>query len=243
MDCFTKRELRMSSLSICTICQDEAEVLPEFLESCKFIADSLKEDFKELVIVDGGSKDTSVEIIKSYQDKMPIVLIEYPFDTFGQQKNRALERATGDFILGIDADMTITTNFPQLFKTGYFQAACMWDFMLYFTARDKYHHFKWPPGYTMRLWKRGPLFITNFHEKLQGQYPGVPSCPEVTIFENSFRQSEEALLNRGRRYQRFQKEMSEAGGGPGDELRYLNASKAPDSEIAEIPAHVCKYIL
>jgi hypothetical protein len=232
------------TLSICAICQDEAEVIKDYLDCCVHIYKNLEQQLKEVILIDGGSKDNTIEIINSYKDKLPLTLIEYPFDTFGQQKNRALELATGDFILGMDTDMTITTNFPAIFMSGYFNSSNYWDFPMYFTARDKYHYFgKWNLGVNMRLWKRGPLFMSNFHEKLEGQIQGLPVCRDVVIFENSMRQSDEALLNRGRRYQKFAKQMEAEGGGPGSETRYLDASKAKDDEISELPLHIRNLVL
>jgi glycosyltransferase involved in cell wall biosynthesis len=234
----------MSKLSICCICQDEEELIGEFLECCKHFYDNAPDNLSEIIIADGGSQDNTVEIIKQYINKMPLILIEHPFDTFGQQKNRCMDLATGDFIFFPDADMTWTTNFPEAFKSGFFDCNPMWDFILYFTVRDKYHYFhKWPLGPSLRMWKSGPRYGTNFHEKLQGQHPGLPICSHVTIFENSCRQSDNALLNRGKRYQRFLKEMVDAGAGPGPEDKYLKAAHVPDSEIGEIPNHIRSLIL
>lgn len=235
----------MNTLSIICICQDEEELLPEFFESCINTYERLGEDFKEVVIVDGGSKDSSVDIIKWYQKAttMPIILIEHPFDTFGQQKNRAIEKTTGDYVFGPDADMTWTNNFVDWLKQGHFIHSPMWDFILYFTVRDKFHYFKnWPLGPNMRLWRNGLKFVSNFHEKLEGQIPGLPVVPGVYIFENSCRQSDRALLNRGERYQKFVAQMTQAGMGPGDSKRYFDAAHVPDSEVDELPASILKLI-
>jgi glycosyltransferase involved in cell wall biosynthesis len=234
----------MSTLSICTICQDESEVIEEFLNCCVYTKAVLQQDLKEVVIVDGGSKDNTLGIIKRYGEEIPLVLIENLFDTFGKQKNRALEKVTGDYIFFPDADMSWTKNFAEVFKAGYYDRAPMWDFHMFFTAKDKYHYFRnWPRGVNMRLWRRGPIFATEFHEKLQGQHSGLPVCQCITIFENSMRQSDEALLNRGRRYQKFQAQMEAAGGGPGSETRYLNAAHVPDDEIALLPQNLINLIL
>ena len=125
----------MTTLSIISICQDEAQVIPWFLDCCAYTYKVLGPNFlKEIVIVDGGSTDGTLDIIRSYQDKMPLYLVEHPFDTFGKQKNRALEVATGDYILAPDADMTWTTNFGLVFKSGYYEQFEMVDFRMMFTA-------------------------------------------------------------------------------------------------------------
>jgi len=237
----------MSSLSIISICQDEAEVIGWFLECCLHTDSILGDLLKEIVIVDGGSKDNTVSIIQQYQKKCPkIQLHEHPFDSFGSQKNRALEHTTGDYIFAPDTDMTWTMNFPTVFKSGYYESANLWDFRMLFTADDGYHYFNWTLGVNMRLWKSGFKFVTGFHEKLDGQIHagGLPVCQHVWLFENSFRQSDEALWNRGRRYQKFTKQMTEAGGGPGSEDRYINAKlHTPSSQKLEIPQIIKDMIL
>ncbi|BDU49680.1 glycosyltransferase [Haliovirga abyssi] len=60
----------------------------------------------EIVIVDSYSSDKTVEIAKKYGAK---VYIE-DWKGFGKQKNSALEKCTGDWILLIDADEEITEN-------------------------------------------------------------------------------------------------------------------------------------
>ena len=228
----------MTTLSIISICQDEAEVISWYLECCVYTYRVLGPRWlKEVVIVDGGSSDNTVEIIKSYQSKLPLVLVEHPFDTFGAQKNRALEHATGDYVFAPDTDMTWTTNFGLIFKTGYYEKFEMVDFRMLFTVDDEYHYYKWPLGVNMRLWlNKGRRFVTDVHEKLQDQISmgGLPVCEHVWLFENSFRQSDAALLHRGERYQRFQEVMMAAGGGPGPADKYLKAKYVPQEIKGEI---------
>ncbi|MFA5394965.1 MAG: glycosyltransferase [Methanogenium sp.] len=235
----------MSTLSIMGICQDEGEVIGAYLESCVHLKSVLQNDLKEVILIDGGSKDNTIEIINSYKDKLPIILIEHPFDSFGQQKNRGLEVATGDYIWGCDTDMTWTTDFPEIFKSGFYDMEDFWNFRIIFTADDAYHYFyKWPTNANVRLWKRGPKFVTNFHEQLEGANgKAAPLDMKVLLFENSFRQSDAALLNRGKRYQKFAAALSAVGFGPGPEDRYLNAAHCPESEKAPIPKEYVSFIL
>ncbi len=233
----------MSTLSICIIAQDEAEVIPWTLNCCLHTYSVLGDLLKEVVVVDGGSKDKTVDVVNSYIGRLPLVLLQHPFDSFGKQKNRALEIASVDYIFAPDADMTWTTNFPNVFSSGYYDKASMWDFRMLFTADDAYHFFDWPRGVNMRLWRRGPTFRTEYHEKLEGQTQGLPVCPYVFLFENSIRQSDEALLNRGRRYQKFAKQMEAEGGGPGPENRYVDAKHSPANMKLPIDNELRKLIL
>jgi hypothetical protein len=235
----------MNTLSVSTICQDEEEVIGAFLECCMHLSQALGDDLHEVVLVDGGSADGTVDIIRSYADKLPLVLAHRIFDNFGQQKNFSLEMTTGDYVFGPDPDMTWTTNFPSLFQRGFFDVEPFWHFPIEFTADDAWHYFwQWPTNYNVRLWKRGPKYVTNFHEKLEGSmHAGVPVCQDVWLFENSCRQSDAALLHRGRRYQKFAADMIAAGGGPGPEDRYVNAARESVRQKKLLPKHILSMVL
>jgi glycosyltransferase involved in cell wall biosynthesis len=80
------------TLSVVIITFNEEANLPRTLESVKW-AD-------EIIVVDSLSTDRTVEIAKSYGAK---VFVE-PWKGFAAQKNSALEKATRDWILSLDAD-------------------------------------------------------------------------------------------------------------------------------------------
>jgi len=54
----------------------------------------------EVVVVDGGSHDRTVDIALGYTDRVFV----HPFDDYASQRNRALDRSGGEWILSIDAD-------------------------------------------------------------------------------------------------------------------------------------------
>jgi hypothetical protein len=236
----------MSTLSVCTICQDEVGCIEWYLEYFAFVAEQLGDQLREVVIVDGGSKDNTVEVIKSYQDRIPIKLLERSFDCTREQQNFGLDHCTGDFIFGLDADMTASINFPSVFKSGFFDYGFYFDFPMRFTARDAFHYFLWPPGVNMRLWKRGPKWKPErkFHVQLEGQTQGIPVCGNVIIFENSCRiKNDKALMWRGERRQKCEVDMAAEGAPPGAPDRFYNAAHAPDSEIAEFDPYTKSLIL
>jgi glycosyltransferase involved in cell wall biosynthesis len=54
----------------------------------------------EIVVVDSGSTDRTCEIAESFRGKFYVE----PWKGFAAQKNSALAKATGDWILALDAD-------------------------------------------------------------------------------------------------------------------------------------------
>jgi cellulose synthase/poly-beta-1,6-N-acetylglucosamine synthase-like glycosyltransferase len=230
------------TLSVCTICQDEEEPIKWFLEACTHLTSNCP-TLNEVVLIDGGSKDNTIDVIKSYMDKVPLKLLERSFDCTRDQQNFGLEHCTGDFVFTPDADMTWTSNFPQVFNSGFFNNMKFCDFPMIYTAKDAHHWFyKWSNGVNMRLHKRGPKWIRKFHVKLEGQTQGLPVCGQVTIFENSCRiSSAAALLNRGQRRQWCEKDMIEEGIGPGPVDRFLGAAK--HAEFTRLPDNLLNLVI
>jgi glycosyltransferase involved in cell wall biosynthesis len=84
----------MATLSVCLVAQDEAALLPRWLENVGAVAD-------EIVAVDGGSRDDTAAILEAHAK---VRLLRRPFDAHGAQKNFAFDHARGDWILSLDAD-------------------------------------------------------------------------------------------------------------------------------------------
>jgi len=84
----------MHTLSALIICMNEEDRILPCLESLKGFAD-------EIIVFDSGSTDSTVDIAKRYTDKVWITE-DWPGDGF--QKQRALDQATCDWALIIDAD-------------------------------------------------------------------------------------------------------------------------------------------
>jgi glycosyltransferase involved in cell wall biosynthesis len=85
------------TLSVVIITHNEEANIGRTLESVKpLVADGTG----EIIVVDSGSTDRTVEITKSYGAK---VFVE-KWKGYAAQKNSALDKATGDWILSLDAD-------------------------------------------------------------------------------------------------------------------------------------------
>ncbi|MCP4253972.1 MAG: glycosyltransferase family 2 protein, partial [Candidatus Scalindua sp.] len=82
------------TLSLCMIVKDEEKFLPTCLES-------VKDHVDEIVIVDTGSTDSTVEIAKKYNAR----IYHHPWEnSFSKARNYSLSYATSDWILILDAD-------------------------------------------------------------------------------------------------------------------------------------------
>ena len=85
-------------LSVVLAVFNEQENLGKCLDSVKDLAD-------EIIIVDGGSSDRTVEIAKSYGAK--VIETNNP-PIFHINKQKALELATNQWILQLDADERVS---------------------------------------------------------------------------------------------------------------------------------------
>lgn len=84
----------MKSLSAIIICMNEEDRIRNCLESLKGYAD-------EIIVVDSGSTDNTINIVKEYTDN---ICITDDWPGYGVQKQRALDKATCEWVLSIDAD-------------------------------------------------------------------------------------------------------------------------------------------
>ncbi len=93
------------SLSVIIISYNEEDRIERCLESVAPVAD-------EIIVVDSGSTDATVTIARRYTDK--VFVTDWP--GYGPQKQRALERATGDWVLSIDCDEALDERMQHALK-------------------------------------------------------------------------------------------------------------------------------
>ena len=84
-------------LSVVLIACNEEANLARTLESVRAL---VRDGQGEIIVVDSGSTDRTVEIAKSFGAR---VFVE-AWKGYAAQKNSAIEKATGDWILSLDAD-------------------------------------------------------------------------------------------------------------------------------------------
>lgn len=90
------------------IVRDEEKYLPECLESVKGFAD-------EIVVVDTGSTDKTIEIAESYGAKV----YHYEWnDNFSDARNKSIDMATCDWIFILDADERLDEQSKSVIRQG-----------------------------------------------------------------------------------------------------------------------------
>jgi glycosyltransferase involved in cell wall biosynthesis len=149
------------TLSVVIITHNEAHRLAACLDSVRF-AD-------EIVVVDSESTDNTVNIAKQYTARV----FNQPWQGFGRQKQIALNHATGDWVLSLDADEILSpelqNNIQALLRAplrglcaGY-KLRCI----TYFCGKPIYYG-DWKGETKLRLFQRlkGRFTDDVVHEKL-----------------------------------------------------------------------------
>src|SRR5258706_6741131 len=96
----------MPTLSVVLATFNEEKNLPDCLSSVRDLAD-------EISIVDGSSTDKTVEIAKSFGAKVTVT--DNP-PIFHINKQKALEQATKEWILQLDADERVSPDLSREIK-------------------------------------------------------------------------------------------------------------------------------
>jgi glycosyltransferase involved in cell wall biosynthesis len=123
---------------------------------------------QQIVVVDSNSTDGTLEIANRYG-----ALMAYPSDWpgFGPQKNRALDLATCDWVLSLDADERLTPSLKSEILTAINHSAqidCFAIPRLSWYCGRFIRHSGWSPDYVDRLFRRGTARFSDdlVHERL-----------------------------------------------------------------------------
>jgi glycosyltransferase involved in cell wall biosynthesis len=149
----------MTSVSVTIITKNEAGNIRSCLESVRWAS--------EIVIVDQFSEDGTAEI----SEKLGARVFQEPWQGFARQKNSAIDKARGPWILSLDADERVP---PPL--RGEIEKVLARDDALdgYAIARKNFfcgkwiRHGGWYPDYNLRLFRRnaGRFQERTVHEKV-----------------------------------------------------------------------------
>jgi len=173
-------------ISACIITLNEERNLPRCLKSVTRVAD-------EILVVDSGSKDRTVEIARQFGARV------VPQDWLGYvgQKNFALDQAAHPWVLSIDADEELS---PELVNSiGQVKPTLAVDSpdspSGYEVSRVVYYrerwirHGDWYPDRLVRLFQRDKVRFSGgrVHERLEapGTHPLLPGDLRHYTYENA----------------------------------------------------------
>ncbi len=161
-------------LAVCIICCNEEVNIGRTLSSVYEIAE-------EVILVNSGSTDRTLEIARSFGPKIKI--FAEPWKGFAPQKNSALEKASCDWVLSLDADESLSPELCDeiagIVRPGN-DAVCATpvesgEAVAYFIARRNFQFGRWLkrgglyPDPKLRLMRRGSGQVENcpVNEELQ----------------------------------------------------------------------------
>lgn len=170
-------------LSVILIVKNEAPNVASCLESVVW-AD-------EIIVLDSGSTDETVAICRQYTPHV----YETDWPGFGVQKQRALEKARGDWVLSIDADEIVTPELRGEIEQAIRSERCS-GFEIPRLSRycgKPMHHGGWWPDYVLRLFRRetGRFTESAVHERILVQ--GETGRLKNPLLHNAFVDLDEVL--------------------------------------------------
>ncbi len=156
------------TVSACVIATDEEARLPAALRSVAFC--------DEVIVVDGGSRDGTVAAARS----AGATVVENPWPGFGAQRNVAIDHASGDWILEVDADERLTPELRaailDLLAARTEARACGVPIRERYLGRRLGPSAKYP-NYRLRLFRRGAYRHDETRTVHEGLVPDGPVHP------------------------------------------------------------------
>lgn len=171
-------------LSVIVIVKNEAENLRRCLNSVKW-AD-------EIIVLDSGSSDNSVATAKEFTDKV----YQTDWQGYGIQKQRALEYATSNWVLNLDADESVNNELKEsIISAINDNKADAYRIPILLNFYDKPLYYSWCPKRHLRLFKRdGARYSDNLiHEAVVLPPKARIAKMKTAIQHHSFRDVSHAL--------------------------------------------------
>jgi glycosyltransferase involved in cell wall biosynthesis len=151
----------VSTLSVIVITKNEERNIRACLKSVRW-AD-------EIIVVDSGSTDSTVDIAKEFTAK----IFSRHWDGYGVAKNFGLSQCTGEWILSLDADERVT---PELQKEILDRISSVDQKVVALSMPRRanflgkwINHCEWYPGRVTRVFRRSTAQFTEekVHERLE----------------------------------------------------------------------------
>jgi glycosyltransferase involved in cell wall biosynthesis len=163
-------------LSLVLITQDEEANLPRTLES---VMPQVRDGRGEIIVVDSGSTDRTLEIARSFGAK----IYSEPWKGFAAQKNSAIDKASGDWVLQLDADEALEPELASEIEKAIDQDSSVKGFWIprknFFLGRW-IRHGGFYPDPKLRLIRRG---AGRFEE--YGAHPTIKVTGPTGILEHA----------------------------------------------------------
>lgn len=156
----------MAKLSVCVISKNEERCIERCLASVSW-AD-------EIIVVDSGSTDKTVPLATS----LGATVLHHEWPGWAQQKNYAINHATHDWILSLDADEWLPEEAEEIIRSA-LQSP---DIDAYFLARRTtflgkwIRHSGWYPDRQIRLFRKS---VTRFEDVPVHEKVAVPEKAAV----------------------------------------------------------------
>jgi glycosyltransferase involved in cell wall biosynthesis len=158
----------MESISTVVICQNEERNIERCLKSVAPFSD-------EIVVVDSGSTDRTVDIARSYATRV----MSREWLGYGRQKQFAMENSSRPWVFSIDADEEVSPGLCEEILSldfgadGYEMPRKAWYLNRWV------EHSGWYPGYILRLFRRE---AGTFTDEIVHEYVSVSG--NVTRLKN-----------------------------------------------------------
>jgi tetratricopeptide (TPR) repeat protein len=180
-------------ISLCMIVKDEATTLPKCLGSVKNVVD-------EIIILDTGSQDKTPDIAKQFGAEV------HHFkwcNDFSAARNDALKYVTGDWVLVLDADETLTTQIVPHIK----EAIQSDSHLLINLVRSEVGAEQSPYSMVSRLFRKHPdiCFSRPYHALVDDSVSAILAkepdwqvgyLPEVAILHEGYQKKAIAQQNK-----------------------------------------------
>jgi glycosyltransferase involved in cell wall biosynthesis len=155
------------SISLAIITKNEADRIRFLLESAKGLV-------SEVVVVDSGSEDNTVQICEEFGARA----IYNPWPGYARQKQFAMEQCAGDWILSLDGDEALTEELKSEIRSAVLDAPG--DLIAFEIPRLSFYlgrwirHGGWYPDRKIRLVRResAKWLGDGVHERLEPRAPG-----------------------------------------------------------------------
>jgi len=176
---------RHATLSVIVVAMNEAHDIPDCIKSVRGLA-------TEIIVFDSGSADGTPALCR----KLGATVYETDWPGDGPQKNRALDVATGDWVLCLDADERVSDRLRRelehLLEHGTTHAAFSTPRRSSFCGRFM-NHSGWWPDRIERLFRRGSARFTNVRTHTRLVIDGTVGQMDGPIIHIAINELHEAL--------------------------------------------------